>query len=139
MIFSPLRAATARSISMHFRSFKSGRLLSVLILAVCLSAHAGNQKEEALADSVRLALARSISDARPPKPEFPDIEERIKYLHWLGEMSERLKKRLPDVTLVSIAHRPSVAAFHNDRIVMQRDEGSPGQLVADRPVPAAGD
>ncbi|WP_194721187.1 lytic transglycosylase domain-containing protein [Noviherbaspirillum malthae] len=66
-------------------------------MAASLCAHAGNQKEEALADSVRLALARSISDARPPKPEFPDIEERIKYLHWLGEMSERLKKRLPDM------------------------------------------
>jgi soluble lytic murein transglycosylase-like protein len=73
------------------------RLAALAAMAASLCAHAGNQKEEALADSVRLALARSISDARPPKPEFPDIGERIKYLHWLGEMSERLKKRLPDM------------------------------------------
>jgi len=45
---------------------------------------------------VRLALAKAITDARPPKPRFSNIEERIKYLRWLGEMSERLKKKLPD-------------------------------------------
>jgi len=57
---------------------------------------AGNQKEEALADSVRIALSRAITDARPPRPTFSSIDERIQYLRWLGEMSERLKKRLPD-------------------------------------------
>ncbi len=61
------------------------------------SAHAGNQKEEALADSVRVALARSITDARPPVQRNVDIQERIKYLYWLGEMSERLKRKMPDV------------------------------------------
>ncbi len=65
-------------------------------MLVCLQADAGNQKEEAIADSVRIALSNAIKDARPPKPQFTNIEERIKYLHWLGEMSERLKKRLPD-------------------------------------------
>jgi len=76
------------------------RLLALsLALSIVVDVHAGNQKEEALADSVRLALARSISDARPPRPEFSDIQERIKYLYWLGEMSERLKKRLPDAQI----------------------------------------
>ena len=60
-------------------------------------AHAGNQKEEALADAVRVALARSITDAKPPVQRNVQIEDRIKYLNWLGEMSERLKKKLPDV------------------------------------------
>jgi soluble lytic murein transglycosylase-like protein len=67
------------------------------LLVICNHASAGNQKEEALADSVRIALSRAITDARPPRPQFSDINERIKYLHWLGEMSERLKKKLPDV------------------------------------------
>jgi soluble lytic murein transglycosylase-like protein len=76
------------------------RLLAVaLTLWIGADARAGNQKEEALADSVRLALARAISDTRPPRIEFPDIQERIKYLHWLGEMSERLKKRMPDMQI----------------------------------------
>ncbi len=73
------------------------RGLAVLTAWVIVSsANAGNQKEEALADGVRVALSNAISDARPPKPQFANIEERIKYLHWLGEMSERLKRKLPD-------------------------------------------
>ncbi len=75
-----------------------GLLLTVALGAGGLhQASAGNQKEEALADSVRIALARSITDARPPVQRNVDIEDRIKYLKWLGEMSERLKKKLPDV------------------------------------------
>ncbi|MBC7514451.1 MAG: lytic transglycosylase domain-containing protein [Herminiimonas sp.] len=50
-----------------------------------------------MADSVRVALARSITDARPPVQRNLDIQERIKYLYWLGEMSERLKRKMPDV------------------------------------------
>lgn len=61
------------------------------------AAWAGNQKEESLADSVRIALSNAIADGRPPKPSFGDINERIKYLLWLGEMSERLKGKLPDM------------------------------------------
>jgi soluble lytic murein transglycosylase-like protein len=68
----------------------------VLSFLFCHSAFAGNQKEEAIADSVRLALAKIISDTRPPKPSFERIEDRISYLNWLGEMSDRLKRRLPD-------------------------------------------
>jgi len=49
-----------------------------------------------MADSVRLALARAIADAAPPKPKFERIEDRIQYLNWLGEMSSRLKRRIPD-------------------------------------------
>jgi soluble lytic murein transglycosylase-like protein len=70
-------------------------IVGVLFLAG-VPAYAGNQKEEALADSVRIALSNAIADARPPKPQFSDIEERIRYLHWLGDMSERLSKKLPD-------------------------------------------
>jgi soluble lytic murein transglycosylase-like protein len=70
-------------------------LVAALLFSTC--AGAGNQKEEALADGVRIALSNAIADARPPKPQFGDIDERIKYLHWLGEMSERLKKKLPDL------------------------------------------
>ncbi|HEX8957819.1 MAG TPA: transglycosylase SLT domain-containing protein [Burkholderiaceae bacterium] len=59
-------------------------------------ARAGNQKEEAMADSVRIALSRTITDPRPPKPQFSSIEQKIKFLYWRGEMSERLKKSLAD-------------------------------------------
>jgi len=65
--------------------------------AIAPAAHAGNQKEEALADSVRLALSRAITESRPPKVKIDDIDQRIKYLNWLGEMSGRLKRRQPDL------------------------------------------
>ncbi|MBK4733499.1 lytic transglycosylase domain-containing protein [Noviherbaspirillum sp. DKR-6] len=80
------------------RQVKQHWLAHLLLCAVftCSAAHAGNQKEEALADSVRLALSRAITDSQPPKPHFDNINQRIQYLLWLGEMSQRLKKRLPD-------------------------------------------
>ncbi|MFZ6772061.1 lytic transglycosylase domain-containing protein [Undibacterium sp. SXout7W] len=68
----------------------------VFALLLALPAQAGNQKEEAMADSVRLALSKAVSDSLPPKPTFSNIDERIQYLHWLAEMSTRLKRRIPD-------------------------------------------
>lgn len=65
-------------------------------LGLAPDSHAGNQKEEALADSVRVALSRAITDSAPPKVRIEDIDQRIKYLNWLGEMSVRLARRLPD-------------------------------------------
>lgn len=71
-------------------------LASLALAVLATGAAAGNQKEEALGDGVRLALQRAITDARPPKPQFDTIEDRIGYLHWLGEMSDRLQRRMPD-------------------------------------------
>ena len=71
-----------------------------VLLAAGLSfggaAHAGNQKEEAMADSVRLALANAIADARPPKPVLRTEAARQRYQQWFDEMSRRLAKRIPD-------------------------------------------
>jgi len=70
------------------------RRLAVLgLLAAPLGARAGAQLEEPLADSIRSALSASIAQAAPPRPRFDDADARVAYLHWLGEMSERLKKR----------------------------------------------
>jgi soluble lytic murein transglycosylase-like protein len=57
---------------------------------------AGNQKEEAMADSVRAALAKAVTETRPRTPPFATVEDRLNYLQWLGEMSQRLKKKIPD-------------------------------------------
>jgi soluble lytic murein transglycosylase-like protein len=76
------------------------RLLAAILAASGVGsapvAQAGNQMEEALAHSVRLALSRAITDSAPPKVRIEDIDQRIKYLHWLGEMSSRLERRLSD-------------------------------------------
>ena len=91
------RSTSAANKKNRLQSTLAGALLGVVVLAFSTPGRAGNQKEEAMADSVRLALSHAITDARPPKPKFADIQERIQYLYWLGEMSERLKKKLPDV------------------------------------------
>jgi len=59
---------------------------------------AGAQLEEPLADSVRTALSSAIANQAPPVPEFPDTESRLRYLRWLGAMSERLVRQQPDLT-----------------------------------------
>ena len=57
---------------------------------------AGAQIEEPMIDSVRSALSSAIRSSAPPIPVFPDTESRLKYLRWLGSMSDRLYKKKPD-------------------------------------------
>jgi soluble lytic murein transglycosylase-like protein len=59
-------------------------------------AYAGTQKEEDLADSVRSALAAQIADRAAPEPHFDHYEQRLAYLKWLGDMSNRLTRRKPN-------------------------------------------
>lgn len=54
---------------------------------------AGAQKEEALSNSVRSMMQRSISDKAAPKLVFTTPQEGRA---WMNEMSSRLKKRIPD-------------------------------------------
>ena len=66
----------------------------------CNSVWAGNQLEEQLVDAVRTALSAAVDSAEktgaPPVPDFRDTAERLRYLRWLGAMSDRLKKRKTD-------------------------------------------
>lgn len=73
--------------------------LAALLISFCGCAYAGSQKEEAMADSVRIALSKAITDSRPPELQFASINDKIKYLYWQGEMSERLKPKLPDAQI----------------------------------------
>ncbi|WP_218510505.1 lytic transglycosylase domain-containing protein [Variovorax sp. dw_308] len=65
-------------------------------MALPRMALAGAQLEEPMIDAVRNALTASIHSSAPPIPEFNDTASRLAYLRWLGEMSERLKKKLPE-------------------------------------------
>ncbi len=69
----------------------------VLVLAIASPAQAGNQQEEAMADGVRLALSSAFKNARPPQPRFDQQGARLDYEQWLTQMSERLKRKLPDL------------------------------------------
>ncbi len=56
-------------------------------------ARSGAQLEEPLADSVRGALSAAVAESAPPKPRFDRLDDRLAYLRWLGETSQRLKRR----------------------------------------------
>jgi len=71
-------------------------LLALPLAAAWSGARAGAQIEEPLADAVRTALAASVADSRPPKPRFDDLNPRLAYLRWLGNASERLKRRISE-------------------------------------------
>ena len=64
--------------------------------SVTKPAQAGRQLEEPLVDSVRTALSSAIANHAPPVPEFTDTESRLRYLRWIGSMSERLRKKKPE-------------------------------------------
>ena len=74
----------------------TGAAAGALTLALPQPARAGAQLEEPLIDSVRTALSSAVHNKAPPLPEFSTTESRMAYLRWLGEMSERLKKKIPD-------------------------------------------
>ena len=74
------------------------KLPLLLILSfLCLSSvcQAGNQREEPLSNSVKALMQKSISDLASPKLMFAsEVEGQA----WMSEMSQRMAKRLPDVT-----------------------------------------
>ena len=81
---------------------RTGRARRGLIVATALGplagllptpAWAGAQVEVPLANAVRSALAAAVNDTAPPKPLFDTMDARLVYLRWLGEMSQRLRKR----------------------------------------------
>jgi soluble lytic murein transglycosylase-like protein len=72
---------------------------AVLAAAAVLAwptARAGTQREEPLANAVRTALSAAVASDAPPRPEFERIDDRLAYLRWLGQSSERLKRRLTE-------------------------------------------
>ena len=75
---------------------RSAGVVALTMAVASPSAIAGAQQYEPLSASVRTALSASIADDRPPRVQIADIRARLAYLEWLGEMSERLKKRTPD-------------------------------------------
>jgi len=81
------------------RAARRAAVSAVLILPWAMGsgpARAGAQVYEPLADAVRSALAARIADAAPPERKFGGVEERVAFVNWLAEMSQRLSAREPE-------------------------------------------
>ena len=76
----------------------------------------------------RLAVARAILQ----RPDWLFLDEATASLDPEAETAlyAALRRELPDTTLISIAHRPAVAAFHERAMVFGRGGGVAGELVA---------
>ena len=64
---------------------------------LCLSAAAtwaGPQREEHLADSVRIALSSAVADLPPPTPYLPTPQDEQAYQQWLAHSPTQLARRL---------------------------------------------
>lgn len=72
--------------------FAAGCVVASALLRL-REAFAGAQLQEPLADAIRSALAAAVASSAPPRPTFDSLEQRLNYLSWLGEISNRLKRR----------------------------------------------
>jgi putative ATP-binding cassette transporter len=75
----------------------------------------------------RLAAARALVF----KPDWLFMDEATASLDDASEAAvyRALKQRLPDATMVSIGHRPTLRQWHDRRLELQRQPGEVGRLV----------
>jgi soluble lytic murein transglycosylase-like protein len=94
------------------------RLIPFLLLFHAL-AHAGAQREEPLSASVRAVMQKSVSDSASPRLVFKSQTEAYT---WLGEMSRRLEKRIPDkefrVDFLKTVHYEATRAGLDPQLVL---------------------
>jgi putative ATP-binding cassette transporter len=79
----------------------------------------------------RIAIARALL----AKPDWIFMDEATASLDPVSEVEvyQTLKTHLPEATLVSIAHRPSVVEFHEGQVVFERHGTAPGRLIEGTP------
>ena len=97
------------------------RRLIAAWLCLCVSASvlAGAQKYEPLSASVQAALYKAVSDSRPQVSSF---KTPLEAADWLGEMSRRLEKRIPDreyrIDLLRSVHYEATRAGLDPQLVL---------------------
>ena len=95
------------------------RLIAALCLCGASVAFAGAQKYEPLSASVQAALHKAVSDSRPTVSSF---KNPIEAADWLGEMSRRLAKRIPNreyrIDLLRSVHYEATRAGLDPQLVL---------------------
>ena len=79
----------------------------------------------------RLAIARALL----LRPDWLFLDEATSSLDPAAEaeLYTALRQHLPDTTIVSIAHRPEIARYHDEALTFKRQPGVSGTLVGRQP------
>lgn len=95
------------------------RLIAAFCLLGASAAYGGAQQYEPLSASVQAALHKAVSDARPSVSSFKTPMEAA---DWLGEMSRRLEKRIPNreyrIDLLRSVHYEATRAGLDPQLVL---------------------
>ncbi|MDP3540622.1 MAG: lytic transglycosylase domain-containing protein [Azonexus sp.] len=95
------------------------RLIAALLLCGTSAAFAGAQIYQPLSASVQAALHKAVSDARPSVSSF---KTPLEAADWLGEMSRRLEKRIPNreyrIDLLRSVHYEATRAGLDPQLVL---------------------
>ena len=80
----------------------------------------------------RLAVARALL----LRPDWLFLDEATSSLdpEAEGQLYTAIRETLPNTTVISIAHRPDVARYHDRSLTFERGVGEPGRLSAAQPV-----
>jgi soluble lytic murein transglycosylase-like protein len=71
------------------------KLIAKAMLCLCVgTASAGPQREEHLADSVRIAMSSAVADLPPPTPYLPSEQDKASYQQWLAHTQAQLERKL---------------------------------------------
>lgn len=103
----------------QFSRFLPPVLVALSLALATVAAQAGAQREERLSDSVQSALHKAVADTPITRTYFEsESHERV----WLGEMSNRLKKKFPDedqrLNFLKTAHYESTRAGLDPEMVL---------------------
>ena len=94
-------------------------MLRCMVILLCMTQIGWAQAEEALSDSVREVLQRSVSDQAAPKLAFATQQGADV---WLNEMSRRLQSRMPDaesrLDFLRTVHYEAVRAGLDPQLVL---------------------
>ena len=73
------------------------KLIFIAVLySYVVSASAGPQREEHLADSVRIAMSSAVADLPPPTPYLPTPQDQAAYGKWFRHTQTLLERKIKD-------------------------------------------